>query len=139
MAALMKRFAKTALTAKAAGFGSAAVKTDSKPKAKSKMEVTAVQMKAVQGLRRGIRGDDSGSESGSAGAENSASSDEGDSSDGNASEEEELVSEFMNTGYGRKVFGPIIHLGTNPTIASYNASVVKIYSATNNMARFKKN
>jgi hypothetical protein len=26
--------------------------------------------------------------------------------------------------------------GANPTIASYNASVVKIYSAVNSMARF---
>jgi hypothetical protein len=26
--------------------------------------------------------------------------------------------------------------GANPTIASYNASVVKIYSAVNNMGRF---
>jgi hypothetical protein len=29
-----------------------------------------------------------------------------------------------------------IYPGANPTIASYNASVVKIYSATNSMARF---
>jgi hypothetical protein len=27
--------------------------------------------------------------------------------------------------------------GANPTIASYNASVVKIYSAVNSMARFQ--
>jgi hypothetical protein len=34
-----------------------------------------------------------------------------------------------------------IQSGANPTIASYNASVVKIYSAVNSMARFstKKN
>jgi hypothetical protein len=27
--------------------------------------------------------------------------------------------------------------GTNPTIVSYNASVVKIYNATNSIARFQ--
>jgi hypothetical protein len=31
---------------------------------------------------------------------------------------------------------PEFTTGANPTIASYNASVVKIYSATNSMARF---
>jgi hypothetical protein len=31
---------------------------------------------------------------------------------------------------------PVILPGANPTIASYNASVVKIYSAVNSMARF---
>jgi hypothetical protein len=30
----------------------------------------------------------------------------------------------------------VVNSGANPTIASYNASVVKIYSAVNSMARF---
>jgi hypothetical protein len=32
---------------------------------------------------------------------------------------------------------PVRWPGANPTIASYNASVVKIYSAVNSMARFR--
>jgi hypothetical protein len=45
---------------------------------------------AVQGLKRGILRDKPGSESISAGMENSVSSDKGNSSDGNESKEEEL-------------------------------------------------
>jgi hypothetical protein len=45
MAALIKRLAKTAATAKAAGFAATKTKTDKKPKLtiKSKLEATAVQ------------------------------------------------------------------------------------------------
>jgi hypothetical protein len=35
-----------------------------------------------------------------------------------------------------KSFRTNLYPGANPTIASYNASVVKIYNATNSMARF---
>jgi hypothetical protein len=37
--------------------------------------------------------------------------------------------------FNLKVFRVVI-TGANPTIASYNASVVEVYSAVNSMARF---
>jgi hypothetical protein len=38
-----------------------------------------------------------------------------------------------------KFYGTTKSPGANPTIASYNASVEKIYNATNSMARFYNN
>jgi hypothetical protein len=46
----------------------------------------------------------------------------------------------MQFDYDNKVVGYLCKLlksGANPTIASYNASVVKFYNATNSVARFK--
>jgi hypothetical protein len=50
------------------------------------------------------------------------------------------LSKVSATGnvFGENRVCAILSPGANPTIASYNASVAKIYSATNSMARCQK-
>jgi hypothetical protein len=48
-----------------------------------------------------------------------------------------VMQQTMSTDrFSRIVRAQEANTGANPTIASYNASVVKIYSAVNSMARF---
>jgi hypothetical protein len=47
-----------------------------------------------------------------------------------------MLSHKNNQSTSKSKKAALVNAGANPTIASYNASVVKIYSTVNSMARF---